>query len=408
MNLYCGWDWGTTQHGVCVIDDAGAVVRTWLIGHDQLAVNSLFDELARLADPGQVTVAIERREGLVVGLIADAGHPVAVVDPAGFKAARPRWGAAGAKSDVGDAFMLADYLRTDGHRLHRAQSYDQATADLTALVRARRAAVDARTAASNGLWAFLGENWPGAREVFASLTSKIALAFLCDYPTPSSAARLGPARMAGFCHRHGYNGQRSAAELVARLRSAPAPANTLGDAALRTIVAASVAQIRALNQQVCALDDQIAVAVQRHPMTPLLARLPRAGTVSLALLLAEVGPILARCSTAEQAAAMCGAVPVTRASGKTHTVGFRYAAHKPARVAITGFADNSRHASQWAHQRYRQARARGARHPHAVRILARGWIRVLWTCWHTGIPYDPARHRGEQHARSIAMAADLT
>ena len=81
---------------------------------------------------------------------------------------------------------------------------------------------------------------------------------------------------------------------------------------------------------------------------------------------------------------MCGAAPVTRASGKSRTVGFRYAANKPARVAITAFADNSRHSSAWAGDRYRRARERGARHPHAVRIVARGWIRVIWACWSTG------------------------
>ena len=45
----------------------------------------------------------------------------------------------------------------------------------------------------------------------------------------------------------------------------------------------------------------------------------------------------------EQVAALCGAARVTRASGKSRAVAFRYSAKKPARVAITGFADNSRH-----------------------------------------------------------------
>jgi transposase len=210
--------------------------------------------------------------------------------------------------------------------------------------------------------------------------------------------------MAGFCHRHHYNGQRTPAELLARLQAAPQPVNRIDEVALAVIVACSVAQIRVLNTQIEALEAQIAVAVDTHPRTGLLVGLPRVSTVSLALLLAEVGPILQRRQSAEQAAAMCGAAPVTRASGKTRTVGFRYAANKPARVAITGFADNSRHASTWASTRYRQARGRGARHPHAVRILARGWIRVLWICWHTDTPYDPARHHGEQ----LAQAAHLT
>jgi transposase len=127
-----------------------------------------------------------------------------------------------------------------------------------------------------------------------------------------------------------------------------------------------------------------------------LETLPRVAKVSLAQLIAEIGPLLDRCDNPEQVAAMCGAAPVTRASGKTHTVSFRFAANKPARVAITGFADNSRHSSARAGDAYRRARARGARHPHAIRIVARGWIRVIWACWHTNTSYDPLRHRAEQ------------
>jgi hypothetical protein len=63
------------------------------------------------------------------------------------------------------------------------------------------------------------------------------------------------------------------------------------------------------------------------------------------------------------------------------------------RQALTIFADNSRHASAWAAAVYAGARARGCRHPHAVRILARAWLRVIWRCWQDGVAYDPARHR---------------
>src|SRR4051794_5061992 len=137
----------------------------------------------------------------------------------------------------------------------------------------------------------------------------------------------------------------------------------------------------------------------RWPLTPkaaLLNTLPRVATVSLAALIAEIGPLLERCEHPEQVAAMCGAAPVTKASGKSRNVGFRYTANKPARVAITSFADNSRHRSAWAADNFRRARARGARHPHAIRSLARGSVRIIGACWTTDTPYDPTRHGGEQ------------
>jgi hypothetical protein len=118
--------------------------------------------------------------------------------------------------------------------------------------------------------------------------------------------------------------------------------------------------------------------------------------VNLAQILAEVGPVLERAADVDQAAAEVGAVPVTKTSGKARAVCFRWAANARARQALSTWADNPRHTSAWAAKLYRDARARGKRHPHAVRILMRAWLRVVWACWHTGTAYDPARHRAEQ------------
>jgi transposase len=204
--------------------------------------------------------------------------------------------------------------------------------------------------------------------------------------------------MSQFCRRHAYRGGKPPSELISRLEAAPVAASPIAAETLAAIVAGSVAQIRVLNAEITRLEQTIEEALSRHPKAAMLENLPRAATISLAQLVAEIGPLLDRCENPEQVAAICGAAPITRASGKTRTVGFRYAANKPARVAITGFADNSRHASAWAAQRYSQARARGARHPHAVRILARAWLSVIWACWHSGNPYDPSLHRAEQLA----------
>lgn len=318
-------------------------LKRWLVRHAEDELRVLFAELGNLADPAVLPIAIERGEGLVVGLIAAAGHPVLMVDPAAFKAARPRWGSAGAKSDLGDAFMLADYARTDGHRLRQVEPVAQATRELAALVRARTSLVEARTAASNQLWAVLAEHWPGAGVVFQKLTSQVALAFLTDYPTPQSAMLLGEGRMRQFCRRHSYRGGKSPVDLVARLRKAPAAMSPIAPTVLAAIIGGSVAHIRILNAQITALENNLAQALVAHPKTTLLATLPRVANVSLAALIAEIGPLLERCDNPEQVAALCGAAPVTRASGKSRAVAFRYSANKPARVAITGFADNSRH-----------------------------------------------------------------
>ncbi|MGW7201623.1 hypothetical protein [Streptomyces chryseus] len=103
--------------------------------------------------------------------------------------------------------------------------------------------------------------------------------------------------------------------------------------------------------------------------------------------------------------AEAGVVPVTRASGKSRTVAFRFAANRRARVALTTFADNSRHGSQWAAKIYSDARARKKRHPHAVRILARAWLRVIWACWRDGSCYDPDTHQNNSKVNTSADTA---
>ena len=313
-----------------------------------------------------------------------------------FWAARPRWGASGAKSDAGDSYKLADYLRTDSHRLRPLDSPDAGLQELQALVRLREDHVRARTAASNQLGALLEAHWPGPKAVFYRLASPIALAFLADYPTPQAAARLGEARMASFCRRHSYRGAKPPAVLLARLRSAPTTPAGIPPATLATLIRAQVQLLRTLLATITDLESRIATRLASHPRATQLASLPGVGTINLAQLLAEVGPILDRVPSAEQAAAECGAecgaAPVTKASGKTSGVYFRWAANRRARKALTAFAHNSRLASPWAGRLYADARARGKRNPHATRIVARAWLRVIWACWQQATPYNPAVH----------------
>jgi hypothetical protein len=181
--------------------------------------------------------------------------------------------------------------------------------------------------------------------------------------------------------------------LLKRLRQAPRPAHPLAPEIVDDLVRVQARLVRTLLTTIRDLDQTIAAALEQHAKAQLLRPLPRVGTISLAQLVAEVGPLIDRTGNADEAAALCGAVPVTKRSGQQRAVCFRHASNAKARKALTLWADNSRHASPWAQRIYRDARARGCRHPHAVRILARAWLRVIWTCWHTDNPYDPDRRR---------------
>ena len=278
---------------------------------------------------------------------------------------------------------------------------------LRTVVRSRGDLVEMRVAATNQLSALLEAHWPGAKAIFAHVESPISLEFLTRYPTPAAAAHLGEKRMAAFLVKHGYSGRRPAAELLARLRAAPAQTGREPLAeALRDAVLAAVGVLTALNAAVKSLDRSVAAHLGEHPDGEIFTSLPRSGQVNAAQVLAEWGDCRQAYDGPDSVAALAGCTPVTSQSGKHRSVQFRWACNKRFRVAMTTFADNSRHASPWAAKTYSDARASGKDHPHAVRILARAWIRVIWPCWLNGVPYDPARHGAaaalaEQSAKQI-------
>src|SRR2546422_2516610 len=221
MNFFVGLDWASQAHAVCVLDVAGQVCWQGRVEHSAEGLAELLRRLTRFGPPASLPVAIERPSGLVVDTLMAAGHPVVPIHPNALKASRPRYSAAGGKSDPGDAFILADLLRTDGHRFRPLQPLSDDTRALRALVRGRDDLVAERVALANQLRALLDGFWPGAAAIFADVDSPIALAFLSRYPTPHSAERLGEKRLARFLGQHVYCGRRPAPELLARLRSAP-------------------------------------------------------------------------------------------------------------------------------------------------------------------------------------------
>ncbi len=192
-------DWASEHHDLCVVDDAGGIDQRLRVSHTSDGFKRLLETLARYGDPADLPIAIERPDGVLVETLLDAGHPVVPIPPAAFAAARGRWSSSGTKSDRADAYQLADFLRTDGHRFRTLDPFDDTTRQLRSLVRLRTDHVTARVAATNQLGALLAEHWPGAGLIFARLDSAIALAFLDNYPTVDSARQLSESASPRSC-----------------------------------------------------------------------------------------------------------------------------------------------------------------------------------------------------------------
>ena len=393
---FAGVDWASEEHAVCVVDERGRIVEGRRYRHSEPGIRALCVRLVRV---GVQLVAIERPDGLLIERLLEAGLRVVAVHPNQVCASRPRYSAAGGKSDSFDSFVLAELARTDSHRFRVLVPDSDRTKALRALTRSREDLVRTRIALANQLREQLQTFWPGAGKVFCHVDSRIALAFLRRYPTPADARGLGEQRLAAFLKRHGYPGRKPASELLARLRNgAEGRAGELETQARRQIVLALVSALEPIVAQISELTIEIRHALDAHPDGATFRSLFIAADSWLcaASMLAEIGDCRERYPSYRELAADGGQAPVAVESGKSKRAKFRWACDHRLRAAFDTLADSSRHHNPWANDIYTRARARGATHAHAARILGRAWSQIIWRLWHDHTTYNPKQHTALQ------------
>lgn len=399
-----GVDWAKDDHVVCIVDADGEVADRFSVAHTAAGLRRL---VARLLQAGVDEVGIERPDGPVVEAVLAAELTVLVISPNQVKNLRSRYGSAGNKDDRFDAYVLADVVRTDRRRLTPLTRSTPAAQALRSSVRARRDLVEHRVAAANQLRAHLQIVFPGAVELFAAIDSAISLSFLERFTTQAKADWLTIERLAAWLRKVGYSGRTDPAVLHARLLAAPRGITGTQARFHAATTLVFVALLRTLNTQIAAQADSIVEQLDIHPDAHIVKSLPRSGTIRAARLLAEIGDARGRFPTADSLACLAGVAPSTRQSGKVKSVTFRWGADKELRDALCDFAADSRHDNAWAADLYNRARARNHDHPHAVRILARAWIAIIWRCWQNHLAYDPSRHNALQRVLNehVAKAA---
>jgi transposase len=388
-----GIDWAEANHALCVIDSDGQPIERVTLAHSKAGVARLVAMLCR----HQVqAVGIERPDGPVVDALFEAGITVYVIAPAQIKALRRRYGTAGNKDDRFDAYVLADTIRTDRRRLTPLERDSDATIALRQLCRTRKDLVAHRVAVANQLRAHLLIVLPAAVGLFSCLEGQISRQFLHRFANQDAVDWLTCSRLAAWLKRAGYNFRTKPDVLYQRLVDAPRGPSGPHTAVLAEITRAYVQTLTTICAQIDTLTEHISQALDAHPDKDIFTSLPKAGTVRAARLLAEIGDARGRFPTPTALACLSGVAPSTRESGTHRVVSFRWAVDKQLRDAVCDFAGDSHHANPWAADLYARARARGHDHPHAVRILGRAWLDIIWKCWTTNTPYDTSRHKALQ------------
>jgi transposase len=403
--IFVGIDWAERHHDVCLVDATGQVLATGRLPDGVQGVSRLHELVAGHAeDPAAVVVGIETDRGLLVGALTAAGYQVYGINPLQASRYRERHVTSGAKSDAGDARVLAEIVRSDRHH-HRliAGDSDQAEA-IKILARAHQGLIWARQRHVNGLRNALREFYPAALAALGTdLAGPEALAVLGAAPTPKQGRALPVTHITGLLGQAGRrrNLASRAAQIQQALTSpqlaAPAPVTV----AYGHVVTAAVKVLAELTTQINALEQELTSAFEIHPDAEILRSLPGLGVVLGARVLAEFGDDPTRYPHPTARKTYAGTAPITRASGTRKVVLARLARNKRLADACYLWAFSALTRSQGARAYYDQLRARGATHHQALRALANRLVGILHGCLRHHSTYDEGTawaHRSQQPA----------
>ena len=401
-----GNDWAEGHHDVYLLDEEGARLGFSRLPEGLAGVARLHEMVAKHAsDAAEVVVGIETDRGLWVGALVGAGYQVYAINPMAVSRYRDRHRQGGAKSDRGDAKVLADLVRTDRHN-HRPVAGDSPDADgIKIMARAHQNLIWARTRHTNQMRNALREYYPAALETFDDLAHRDALAILGRAPTPTRGARLTLPQIRAAVQRGGRkrNLDKVARRIQKGLRGAHLTAPGPVADAFGTIVASLVKIIAETNRQIADLEETLEAHFEEHPDAVIYHSQPGLGTVLGARALGEFGDDPDRYTSAKSRRNYAGTSPVTIASGRKHAVVARQVRNRRLPNALDQWAFCSLNNSPGARAFYDQRKAAGDLHHQALRALANRLVGILHGCLKHRTPYD--EHTAWAHRTMLDRAA---
>lgn len=395
--VFVGVDWAEAHHDVCVIDEAGSVLGKQRVVDGPEGIRHIHEMVAaHIERAEEVVVGIETDHGLLVRALLVAGYEVYAINPLSVSRYRERHVTSRAKSDPGDAKVLADLVRTDRHN-HRPVARDSELSEaLKVLARAHQDLVWSRQRFVNRLRNTLREFYPAALEAFKELSSADALAVLELAPTPWQGRQLSKAKILSALRRAGRerNLEAMAAQIQSSLRSEQMQAAAPVGEAYGLVVRSTAGVLKRMNQELAGLEAELAQSFKGHPDAEIYRSLPGLGVVLSARVLAEFGDDPNRYVHPKSRKAYAGTAPITKASGTRQVVLARVARNRRLADACYLWAFCSLLRSAGARRYYKAVRDRGRTHHQAVRALANRWVGILHGC---------LRHR-TLYAESIAWS----
>jgi transposase len=407
QRYYLGVDWADKFHQLWVGDAQGKRVAAMKVEQSPQGLSEFGRWLhERKAEGIELWAAIEKPQGRIVDFLLDHAVVVYPVNPKALDRARDRFRMSQSKSDGFDAYVLAEFLRTDHVHLRALKPDSEQAQELKMLTRDHHRLGRHKTRLHNQIEVTLKEYYPRPLEVFSDLESKIALDFLERYPTPRALSELTRRSWNRFAKRDHRLGEERCKELWEKLSQ---PQLKIPEHVIRTkaqLLLVLLTQLKSLAAAVKDYGEKVERFFASMPAAEFVKTLPggKSGT-TVPMLWAELGDAKSRWESFRHLQAEAGAVPVTKASGKSRVVQFRFACNKLLRYASYWFSFNSLNRCEWANKYYRDQRRKGHSHPQALRSLGAKWLKIIFVMWRDHKPYDETFHLANIARQQMRQAA---
>ena len=388
-----GIDWADKKHDVCVQD---MVTGKRLASQVRHRAEDL-DEWARSLHGrygGPIAIAVELSKGPIINVLQKYDFFVIFpIDPSKLANHRKTFTSSGAKDDPTDAEFALDLLSKHSEHFKPLQPQSVGMRTLMTLVEHRRQLMNDRVRITNRLRNALKQYYPQPLEWFDHIDTVLFCDFIRRWPSLPQARRARRATIERFFREHNMNRKPLLERRIKAIKSAM-PLTT-DDAVIvphRLHALALVAQLEVTLQCIKQYDAEIASLAPQHPDYELFSPLPGAGPVHTPRLMVAFGEQRERFNNAAEVQKYGGLAPVTKRSGQSTWVHWRWQCPTFLRQTFVEWAAQTINKSYWAGLYYQQQRSKGCSHQAAVRALAFKWIRILYRCWKTRTPYDENRY----------------
>jgi transposase len=384
---FVGVDWASSEHEVCALDAAGQHVDARAFKHSGDGLADLCTWLLKLGEPATIAVAIEVPHGAVVETLLDRGFAVFSINPKQLDRFRDRFTMPGAKDDRRDAMVLAASLRTDTHLFRRLAIQPAVVIELREWSRMHDELQSDRNGLVNQMRAQFARYFPAFLETVGDPGEDWAIRLFEVTPTPEAAAKAKASKVTKVLKDHRIR-RLDADQALQQLRQRPvfsapgtAPAATAHLRLLGERVLLVNEQLRRCKQRLEELLEQLGTGdnpgqtCEQRDVAIILS-IPGIGMIVASTLLGEAAePLAAR--DYRTLRALAGVAPVTRRSGKRHSVSMRAACHPRLRNAIYHWARVAAMHDPISKTRYKALRVRGKPHGQALRCVADRLLAVL-------------------------------